>query len=216
MCERLLTSKDSASRSNRTRGPKQGADQRPPERKRLADSDGPDPNTPPEAVTFSVGQVVGSHGLEGTLKVRIFSDDPEHLLSVDAFTLGNEPRPRPVLSSQLHAGQLLITLEGISTPEDALRFSNVPVRLPAEMLRPLAPDEFFIYQILGLAVRTEEGNLLGSVTDLIETGANDVLVVSPDDGGPDLLLPMIADVIVKVDPTGGTIVARTLQYYGEA
>lgn len=188
---------------------------RPVDRKRLVDTDGPDANVPPEQVVFTVGVVVGAHGLGGTLKVRIASDDPEHLLTVAKVTLGDESVPHTVNASQLHAGQLLLTLDGMTTPEEASAFVGQPVRLPAAALRPLEPNEFFIYQLLGLSVETESGERLGTVTDLIETGANDVLVVSPGGAAPDLLLPMIPAVISDVNPVAGTIVARTLEYYGD-
>lgn len=171
---------------------------------------------PPESVVFTVGEVVGTHGLEGTLKVRLFSDDPEHLLTLDAFSLGEEPTSRSVIVAQLHAGQLLLTLRGIDTPEAASGFMRQPVRVPASHLRPLAPDEFFLYQLLGLSVATESGERIGTVTDLLQTGANDVLVVSPDDGSPDLLLPMIPAVVLNVDPTGGTILVRPQDYFGDS
>lgn len=215
MSGRPLTSKDSGKRARPERRAKTTREASGPERKRLVDTEGPDPHTPLESVVFKVGQVVGSHGRGGTLKVRIFSDEPEHLLAIDAFTLGNEIKPRTVTGSQLHAGQLLLTLEGIETPEDAAHVVNLPVRLPAAKLPPLAPGEYFIYQLLGLTVETEEGAPLGTVTDIIETGANDVLVVDPGNGAADLLLPMIPAVILDIDPTGGSIIARPLAFYGD-
>ena len=163
-----------------------------------------------------MGAVAGTHGKDGTLKVRIYSNDPEHLLSVDAFRLGDEAHSRSVSASQLHAGQLLLTLDGITNPEDASRFLGVPVRLGAQELRPLEPNEFFIYQLLGLGVETDDGERIGTVTDLIETGANDVLVVTPREGGSDILLPLIPTVVLDVDPANGVVVARPLRYYGDA
>ena len=81
--------------------------------------------------------------------------------------------------------------------------------------RPLAPNEYFLYQIIGLEARDEAGNRLGRVTDLIETGANDVLVITPDDGGTDILLPSHSDVVVAMEPAAGYLVVRPLQYFGE-
>lgn len=215
MCGPPLTSKDSPKRTRSERRAKTAKNASKPERKLLVDTEGPDPHTPLEFVVFKVGQVVGSHGRGGTLKVRIYSDDPEHLLTIDAFTLGNEPKPRAVTGSQLHAGQLLLSLDGITTPEDAAPFVNLPVTIPAAKLPPLAPGDYFIYQLLGLKVATEEGMPLGVVTDIIETGANDVLVVDPGTGAADLLLPMIPTVILDIDPAGGRIVARPLTFYGD-
>lgn len=215
MSGRRLTSKDNNKPPRLPRRRKSASFPPQPDRKRLVDSDGPDPHIPPEYVIFTVGVVSGTHGREGTLKVRIFSDDPEHLLTAESFSLGDDPRPRTVVASQLHAGQLLVSLDGITTPEDARRFLNLAVRLPAAQLRPLAPGDYFLYQLLGLSVVTKNGEHIGTVTDFIETGANDVLVVSPMEDGVDTLLPMIPDVVLEIDPAGGTILAKLPKFYGE-
>ena len=81
-------------------------------------------------------------------------------------------------------------------------------------IRPLAANEYFLYQVIGLEAFDEAGTRLGRVTDLIETGANDVLVVTPDDG-PDLLVPSHPDVVVELDPAAGRLVVRPLRFYGE-
>ena len=70
--------------------------------------------------------------------------------------------------------------------------------------------------MIGLEAFDEAGNVLGRVSDLIETGANDVLVITPPGGGADILLPSHPDVVVTMDPAAGRIVVRPLVYYGEA
>ena len=95
------------------------------------------------------------------------------------------------------------------------QFVGLPLRISGLDARPLAADEYFLYQIIGLEARDEAGNRLGRVTDLIETGANDVLVITPDDGGADILLPSHPDVVVAMEPAAGHIVVRPLRYYGE-
>ena len=69
---------------------------------------------------------------------------------------------------------------------------------PAQMLAELSEDENFIADLIGLSVRTDEGCALGTVTDVIQTGANDVYCVSGEDG-KEILLPAIKDCILKVD-----------------
>jgi 16S rRNA processing protein RimM len=110
---------------------------------------------------------------------------------------------------------MLMRLQGISSPETVERFRGTPLRMRGADARPLAPNEYFLYQIVGLEVFDEDGTRLGLVTDLIETGANEVLVISPDDGAADLLLPSIPDVVLNMDPGAGRIVVCPPQYYGE-
>jgi 16S rRNA processing protein RimM len=199
---------------------------RPPERQRspdsrkrtpprLSDTAGPDPGAPLERVRLTIGTILAPHGVRGEFKVRLQTDDPEHLLTIKRLYLGDETTPRTVLGARLHAGNALIRLQGISTPETVERFRGTPLRIRGADARPLAANEYFLYQMIGLEVFDERGNRLGQVTDLIETGANDVLVIAPDDGGTDILLPSHPDVIVDMDPAAGRIVVRPLTYYGE-
>jgi 16S rRNA processing protein RimM len=69
--------------------------------------------------------------------------------------------------------------------------------------------------LIGLRVEDESGGELGTVTDLLATGANDVVVITPAAGGPDLLLPNIPEVIVEINPADGRMVARPPAYYGD-
>jgi 16S rRNA processing protein RimM len=120
-----------------------------------------------------------------------------------------------VLGVRLHDGNALIRLQGISTPETVERFRGTPLRIRGTDARPLASNEYFLYQMIGLAVFDESGNRLGKVNDLMETGANHVLIIAPDDGSTDILLPSHPDVIISMDPAAGRIVVRPLSYYGE-
>jgi 16S rRNA processing protein RimM len=147
--------------------------------------------------------------------VRLQTDDPEHLLTLRRVYLGDETAPRNVLGTRLHAGLALMRLQGISTPETVERLRGTLLRIRGSDARPLAAGEYFLYQVIGLEAFDEAGNRLGRVTDLIETGANDVLVISPEDGGQDLLLPSHPDVVLEMEPAAKRLVVRPLNYYGE-
>jgi 16S rRNA processing protein RimM len=181
----------------------------------LEDTTGPDPAIPPERVRLTVGTILAPHGVRGEFKVRLQTDDPEHLLTIKRLYLGDEERPRSVLEARLHAGHALIRLQGISSPETVERLRGTPLRIRGTDARPLAANEYFLYQVIGLEAYDEAGNRLGRVTDLMETGANDVLVITPDDGGADILVPSLPDVVLEMNPAAGRIVVRPLAYYGE-
>jgi len=161
-----------------------------------------------------VGAILAPHGLRGEFKLRLQTDDPEHLLTLKRLYLGDETAPRTVLSARMHQGNALLRLQGISSPETVERLRGTALSIRASDARPLAPNEYFLFQIIGLEVFTEAGERLGKVTDLMETGANDVLVVTPDEGA-DILLPSHPDVVLSMDPAAGKVVVRPLSYYGE-
>jgi 16S rRNA processing protein RimM len=180
---------------------------------RLVETAGPEPGVPPERVRLTIGEILAPHGVRGEFKLRLQTDDSEHLLTIKRVYLGDETIPRTVLGVRMHAGNALMRLQGISTPETVDRFRGTPVRIRGADARPLAANEYFLYQVIGLEAFDESGQRIGRVTDLIETGANDVLVVTIDDG-TDLLLPSHPDVILDMDPVAGRIVVRPLTYYG--
>lgn len=181
---------------------------------RLADTAGPDPATPLSQARLKVGTIVAPHGLRGEFKLLLQTNDPEHLLTLKRIYVGDETAPRSVLSARMHQGNALLRLQGISSPETVERLRGTTLAIRASDARPLAPNEYFLFQIIGLDVFTEAGERLGKVTDLMETGANDVLVVSPDEG-PDILLPSHPDVVLSMDPAEGKVIVRPLNYYGE-
>lgn len=179
------------------------------------DTAGPDPDVPPNRARLTVGSILAPHGVRGEFKVRLQTDTPEHFLTLKRIFLGDEATPRVVLGSRLHAGNALMRLQGISTPDTVEQLRGTPLRIRGTDARPLAADEYFLYQMIGLEVFDESGNRLGRVTDVMETGANDVLVISPEDGGADVLLPSHPEVVIEMDPRAGRIVVRPLNYYGE-
>lgn len=163
---------------------------------------------------MTVGSILAPHGVTGEFKLRLQTDDPEHLLTLKRVYLGDETAPRTVLSVRLHAGNALMRLQGISSPETVERFRGTPLRIRGADARPLAANEYYLYQVIGLEVFDEGGARLGTVTDLMETGANDVLVVTSDEGAA-ILLPSHPEVVISLDPAAGKIVVRPLTYYGE-
>jgi len=181
----------------------------------LAQTQGPDPDAPLAEVRLTVGVVAGAHGVEGEVKVRLTTDDPDHLATIERLYLGDSLSPVRHLGLRFHRGMALLTLPGVTTPEAARALTGIPLRIAGSDARPLEANEYYLYQVVGIAVRTEAGDALGTVVDVIETGANDVFVIRPDDGGADLLLPSIPDVVIDLRPAEGVMIVRPLTYYGE-
>ncbi|MGH2531846.1 MAG: ribosome maturation factor RimM, partial [Thermomicrobiales bacterium] len=176
-------------------------------------SAGPEPTIPPEETRLTVGTISGAHGVRGELKMRLATDDPEHLATIKRVFVGEEAKARRLLGIRFHAGHALIRLPGVSTLEQIAELRGLPVRIAGSDARPLEAGEHFLYQLIGLEVFDEAGATLGTVTDLIETGANDVLVIAPPGGGKELLLPNHADVVLDVRPKERRMTVRPLVYH---
>lgn len=197
------------------RRPRPRRPRRIPTPRRLAETAGPDPATPLAQVRLAIGRLGAPHGVAGEIRLLLTTDDPEHVQSITRVYLDGEERPRRVARLRLHGGEALIRLRGVTTPEAASALRGRVARIAGADARPLEPGEFFLYQLIGLRVVDETGAELGTITDLMETGANDVLVITPAGGGPDLLLPNVPDVVLDTLPTQGRMVVRPPRYYGD-
>ncbi len=202
-----------STRNRQSSGRRPPRQQRPPRRPpRLVQTPGPDPATPLDQVRLTVGTIVAPHGLRGEAKVRLTTDQPDHLQTINEVFVGEEPAPRRLLGLRFHQQHALLRLADCTTPEAVEALRGQALRIRGTDAQPLEPGEFFLFQLLGLTVRDEAGNDLGQVTDLMETGAHDVLVISPPGDGPDLLLPNHPEVVLDVRPDQGWMIVRPLEY----
>ncbi len=163
---------------------------------------------------LSIGRIVGAHGLRGAIKMRVWTHFPERIPTLTHVYLDDEPTPRRLLRAQLQGDIALLQLEGIGTRNDAEALRGAIVRIDRSQAAPLAEDEYYQFEILGLHVVDEEGHSLGNVIEILETGANDVYVVQRPDGS-ELLLPAIRSVILEIDLERQRMVVRPPRYYEE-
>jgi len=159
---------------------------------------------PPAHQYLLVGQIVAPRGLRGELKVRVETEDAAHWELAHVY-VGPEQVRYAVANARPFGAFLLLMLQGIGSREDAESLRGQMVYADQDAL-PLGEDEYYHYQIEGLAVYSEDGTLLGRVAEILETGANDVYVVAGPRG--ELLLPAIKDVIRQIDVPGGTMTVR--------
>lgn len=158
-----------------------------------------------------IGTVIDAFGLRGEVKVRSVTDRVDHLRRhVQTVFIGEERRPFAL--QHVHApkaGVLILTLGGVTdrTAAEALRGAEVSIR--ESDAAPLDVDEYFIHQLYGLRVVESGGAEIGIVREVLQTGANDVIVVERR-GRSDTLLPMIHEVVERLDVAAGQIVVRLL------
>lgn len=155
-----------------------------------------------------MGRSAGSYGLKGEVKVTSFADDPEVFLRAEAVYFGPDPRrakPRRMLAMRWHGGRLLMSLEGITTREQAAETGGAWIYIQAKDMPPPADDEFYWHEVLGAEVFDAAGRRLGKVHALTETNAHDMMVVRGD-GGREALIPLIDGVMLEVDSTAGKVV----------
>lgn len=150
---------------------------------------------PPEFL--AIGRVLRPHGVRGELLLEALTDFSEPLDGVGTIYLGDAAEPHPLAGARMHRGRLLIQLEDCVDCEAAEAFRGQLVQIWFGDAAPPPPGSYYYHQIVGLAVVTEEGETLGEVTEILETGSNDVYVVNGPSG--EILLPALMSVILKVD-----------------
>jgi 16S rRNA processing protein RimM len=147
----------------------------------------------------AVGRILGPWGLHGDLKVEPLTDFPERfavgcILYVDGVA-------HPIERCRWHKGKVYIKLSGTDSASAADALRQRFLELPEEELKPLAEGEYYQFQILGLKVRTTEGQPLGKVSQILSTGSNDVFVVHGEGG--ELLIPALDDIVKGIDLNKG-------------
>lgn len=153
-----------------------------------------------------IGTVAGPFGVHGELKVDPLTDFPARFATLTEIHLGPEHRRYVVESSRAHNRQMLLKLAGIDTPEqgDGLRGLDLVIR--REDAVQLPPGHYFLEELTGIPVFSEDGEQLGEISEVLRTGSNDVYVL--DKGNDALLIPGIADAIVELDLEGRRLVVR--------
>lgn len=154
------------------------------------------PNPTPDFV--AVGRLRRPHGVQGELLFEVWTDFPERLQPGITLYVGARHRPMHLLARRDLPHGLLLTLEGIHDRDQAGLLRNQVVYVPAASLPPLEDGDWYVHQVLGLHVVTDEGQPLGVLVEVFETGANDVLVVRRPDGS-EALLPATDEVVLQVD-----------------
>jgi len=158
-----------------------------------------------------IGRIVSSFGIRGQVKMKSLTDNVEHLRRrIRTLYLGPKLQPYALKGLLEHKpGLLILTLDGVTTREAADDLRGSEVSILEREAAPLAEGEYFIHQLYGLEVVTEQGQPIGKVREVLETGANEVLVVSRP-GKRDALIPMIHDVVQDLDIAGGRAVVRLI------
>ena len=160
---------------------------------------------------LEVGQIVNTFGIKGEVKVTPFTNDMKRFddLKKVYVTSRKDSKLYKVENVRYHKNMVLLKLENINNPEDAEMLKNAYLEIDREDAIPLEEGTYFIADLIGLEVYSDEGNLLGKVEDIYNTGSNDIYVVK-DELGKQILLPGIKDVIKDVQIENAKIIVHLI------
>lgn len=160
-----------------------------------------------------VGRILSPWGVKGQVKVEALTDDIRRFDKLDKVFIdaGDTPVCSDVESVlYLKDEFVVLKLKGINTPEQAEKFRGAYLKIPREYAIKLPEGRYFICDIIGLCVSTENGEQLGKIVEVIQTGANDVYVVKGENG-KQILIPAVKQVVKKVDLQNGEMVIKLLE-----
>jgi 16S rRNA processing protein RimM len=158
-----------------------------------------------------IGEIVGAHGIRGEARLRPYNSQSSALRDVAELFLveGSTVYPKDVEQARPHGRVWIVRLSGVGTPEEVRTLVGQRVAVRETDLPQLESGQFYCYQLIGLQVVKDGGEVIGRVADVLSTAANDVLVV--DARGKEVLIPMIDAIVADVDATRGRIVVRPME-----
>ena len=160
---------------------------------------------------LEIGKIAGTHGLKGEIKVFPITDDPKRfqLLKEINVYLRDKVETYTIQCVRYNKQFVLLKLKEIDHIDRAALLKNGLIKIPKDQALPLEEDQYYIGDLIGLKVFEEE-NHLGIISDVIQTGANDVYVVSRE-GKKDLLIPSIKQCILNVNIDQGIMKVHLLK-----
>jgi 16S rRNA processing protein RimM len=154
----------------------------------------------PELRYLAIGKIIRAHGIQGEVSATVLTDFPERFETTEWIYVGNEYEAELYRLERYrwHKKNILLTLAGITSRTQAEQLKGQFVQIPIEEAVILPEGTYYLYQLIDLQVVTTDGEVLGVIIDILETGANDVYVVKGNNQKA-ILLPAIPDVIKSID-----------------
>lgn len=161
---------------------------------------------------FTVGVITTAHGVHGELKVFPTTDDVKRFKKAKSLYLETKTGKelKKVESVKFFKQFVILKLEGIDTMDDALLYKNKSLLVTRDMAVKCEKDEYFIADLIGLKVIDDNNNEVGILTEVYQTGANDVYEVKRSDDST-VLLPAIKECILNVDINAGVITIHVME-----
>jgi 16S rRNA processing protein RimM len=158
---------------------------------------------------ISIGKVLGPHGIKGQLRIIPFSGDSSSITSLRTLLLrapGGTYDSYEMASAVAHKKNVLVSLKGFDNINQVLSLVGREVFIRRDQFPRLPEGEYYWCDLIGLVVQTEDGETLGELVDIFETGSNDVYVVKA--GVREILIPATEEVILNVNLEARRMIIR--------
>lgn len=149
---------------------------------------------------FKIGVISSTHGVHGEVKVFPTTDDPARykLLKTVIMKTPREEKIVELENIKFFKNMVIVKFKGLDDTNEAVKLRGAELYVPREQAVKLKKDEYFIADLIGLKIVTDEEKQLGECVDVLETGANDVYVVRTTEE-KEILIPAIKECILNID-----------------
>ena len=161
---------------------------------------------------LKIGTITQPFGIKGEMKVYPHTDDPARFKKLKKLYIPEKGSYREfeLESAKMALPLVILKFKGIETPEEIRNYRQKDLYVSREDAAPLKEGEYYFADIIGMEVVDDEGTKRGKITDIIQTGANDVYEITSEDGNS-FLLPAIKDCILKVDTAENLMTIHILE-----
>lgn len=161
---------------------------------------------------FVVGKIVNTHGLKGEVKVYPTTDDEKKFEKLkEVYVSQKQLKKFTIESVRYHKKMVLIKFKEINSIEEAELLKNAVLKIERKDALQLQENEYYISDLYGMKISTQEGRELGTLIDILYTGSNDVYVVENEETKKQILLPAIHQVIKQVDIEKNVMIVSLLE-----
>lgn len=154
---------------------------------------------------IEAGKIVNTHGVHGEVKIQVWLDSPEFMRRFK--TLYIDSKPVKIISSRAHKGFMIALLDGVEDINAAMSLKNKTVYIDRADA-PLRKGEYFLCDIIGASVVTEDGESVGTLEDILETPASAVYIVR---GETEHMIPAVPEFVLNTDAENGVITVKLIE-----
>ena len=162
---------------------------------------------------FQVGVIASTHGLQGEVNVFPTTEDPSRfkkLKQVVLHTQRGEELLLDVVSARFFKKFVIVKFKQFNNINEVEKFRGCELTIDRKDAIKLQPGEYYCADLIGLSIVDEDGSELGTLTEILQTGANDVYEMTRKDSGEKVYIPAIRDCIKEINPESGRIVIHVM------
>ncbi|MBO8167794.1 MAG: 16S rRNA processing protein RimM [Thermoanaerobacteraceae bacterium] len=159
-----------------------------------------------------IGKITTTHGHRGELKVLPLTEHPERFEKMKTVEVAKngENQVFHIERVRQHKKFFIIKFQEINDMNEALRYKDSLLFIPKSEVKPLPPDRYYHFQLVGLVVYSDDGQYLGKITQILEPGGHDIFVVTNEETGKEVMIPAVKAWVSEIDLENGRVTVKLI------